>query len=70
MNASDIIIGAVIIAVFALCVRSMVKSSKSGECVDCSHGGSCSGHETGHCEVSEDLVARAAKAASKVSDRR
>ena len=70
MSPADIVIALVVLAIFALCVRSWVRSSKAGECVGCSHGGSCSSHSTGHCELSEDIVANAAAAAERVTAKR
>ena len=66
MSAADIIVVAVVASVFALCVRSIVKSQKSGECADCASGGSCSAHKGGgHCKESAKLMANAAAAVSR-----
>ena len=63
MSPADIIILAVVTALFALCVRSFVRSEKRGECADCSAGASCAAHGGKGCELGDDIVARAAAAA-------
>lgn len=61
----DLIIILVVLAVFALCVRSMIRGAKSGECADCASGGSCNAGKTGHCKESAKLMASAAAAAER-----
>lgn len=63
MNITDIVIVAVVVAIFAVCVRSFIRSNANGECADCALDGNCSVHDSGHCEISEDIVAKAAQAA-------
>lgn len=66
MGVTDIIVIAVVAIVFALCVSSIVKSQKSGECADCASGGSCGAHRgQGHCKESAKLMANAAAAVSR-----
>lgn len=64
MSVADIVIVSIVVAVFIFCVYSMIKSQRSGKCIDCSSHGSCSAATTGHCHNSEELVAKAAKAAN------
>jgi len=58
----NIIIVAAVAAVFILCVRSIM--SRDGECADCSSGSTCSARATGkgHCQVAQDMVAKADEA--------
>lgn len=63
MGIADICVVLVVLAIFAFCVRSMIKGQKEGECSDCSAGGSCNASKTGHCNDAQHLVAQAAAAA-------
>lgn len=63
MNPIDAIIVLVVVVALVLCIRSIIRSNKEGECADCAMGGSCNAHETGHCMESERLMASAAAAA-------
>lgn len=56
MSPIDLIIILVVLAVFALCVRSMIRGAKSGECADCASGGSCNAGKGGHCKESAKLM--------------
>ncbi len=69
MNVADIVIIAAVLAVFALCVRSLVRSTKKGECVDCASGGSCNASHDGHCKESAKLMASAAAAAKRHAEK-
>ena len=65
MNLVDLIIILVGLVGFALCVRSMVRGAKSGECADCASSGSCNADKSGHCKESAKLMASAAAAAER-----
>lgn len=65
MGITDVLVIAAVAVVFVLCVRSIVRSQKSGECADCASGGSCNAHKTGHCRESAKLMADAAAAAAR-----
>ena len=65
MNASDIIIGLVVLVAFVLCVRAVIRNNKEGECADCAMGSSCDVHDSGHCMEAEKLMAAADAAANK-----
>ena len=65
MSISDIVILAVVLTIALLCVRSIIRANKAGECGGCALEGGCSAHGTGHCEISEALVARADAAVAK-----
>lgn len=65
MGITDVLVIAAVAVVFVLCVRSIVRSQKSGECADCASGGSCNANKTGHCHESAKLMADAAAAAAR-----
>lgn len=65
MGITDVLVIVAVAVVFVLCVRSIVRSQKSGECADCASGGSCNAHKTGHCRESAKLMADAAAAAAR-----
>lgn len=65
MGITDVLVIAAVAVAFVLCVRSIVRSRKSGECADCASGGSCNAHKTGHCRESAKLMADAAAAAAR-----
>lgn len=65
MGITDVLVIAAVAVVFVLCVRSIVRSQKSGECADCASGGSCNVNKTGHCHESAKLMADAAAAAAR-----
>ena len=48
-------------AAVALCIRSLVKGLKGGECSGCSSAKSCTAHSTkdGHCGVAQKMIADA-----------
>lgn len=66
MGPADVIILLVVLAVLVICVRSIAKGMKGGECADCSMGGNCSGHANGSCAASESIVANAETAVNKM----
>lgn len=70
MSPVDVIVILVIAVVFALCVRSIVRSQRSGECADCASGGSCNAHSGGRCRESAKLMADAAAAVSRYESER
>lgn len=61
-SIADIAILAAIGATIFFSVRSLLRKEKDG-CSDC--GGSCSGHESGHCSKAAKMLADADKAFSK-----
>ena len=65
MSPIDLILMLGVLVVFALCVRSMVRGAKSGECADCASSGSCNAGKSGHCKESAKLMASAAAAAER-----
>ena len=56
-SLADIVVVAVIVAVVVACVRRLIRSK--GACADCASAGTCPSAYTGHCEVADDMVARA-----------
>lgn len=65
MGITDVLVIAAVAVVFVLCVRSIVRSQRAGECADCASGGSCNANKTGHCHESAKLMADAAAAAAR-----
>ena len=65
MNAPSIIILAIVLGIAFLCVRSIVRANKEGECGTCALENTCTVHDTGKCELSEDMMARADAAVAK-----
>ena len=65
MGIADVLIVLIVVAVFALCVRSIVRSQRSGECADCASGGSCTAHRGGRCRESAKLMADASAAVAR-----
>lgn len=65
MNPVDVVVVLVVLALFALCVRSLVKSTKKGECADCASGGSCNASHGGQCKESAKLMADASAAVER-----
>ena len=63
MSLADVLIVALVVAAVVVCVRSIVRSNRAGECADCAVGSSCTVHDSGRCEISHDIVTRAAQAA-------
>lgn len=59
MNAPSIIILAIVLLVTWLCVRSIIRANKKGECGTCALEDTCTVHDTGRCELSDDMIARA-----------
>lgn len=59
MNAPSIIILAIVLLVTWLCVRSIIRANKEGECGTCALEDTCTVHDTGRCELSDDMIARA-----------
>ena len=59
MSISDIVIIAVVALAVFLCVRSIHRANKEGECGTCALESSCTVHDTGRCELSDDIMARA-----------
>ncbi|WP_321971191.1 FeoB-associated Cys-rich membrane protein [Paratractidigestivibacter sp.] len=62
MNIADIAVVAVIAAIIFFSVRSLLRANKNG-CSDC--GGSCSGHDSGHCSKADQMLADASRALRK-----
>lgn len=61
-SIADIVIIAAIAAIIFFSVRSLLRKSKNG-CSDC--GGSCSGHDAGHCSKADQMIADANRAFRK-----
>lgn len=61
MHVIDIVILLAVAAAVALCIRSLVKGLKGGECSGCSSVKSCTAHSTkdGHCGVAQKMIADA-----------
>ncbi len=57
---ANVIIVSVVIALFALCIRSIARA-KGGDCSSCGSSGSCSAHKTGQgsCSVAQKMVEHA-----------
>lgn len=56
MNVTDLLVIAVIAALLALAIRSIVRSRANG-CSDCGSRGSCSAHVTGApCPAAQDML--------------
>lgn len=71
MSLADIIILAIVAAIFIFCVYRIVKGQQEGECSDCSAGGSCGAHKgSGKCQQSDALLAQAAAAAKAYEDKK
>lgn len=71
MSLADIVIIAAVAAIFVFCVYKMVHSTMEGECVDCSSSGSCNAKSNGgHCQNSEELLAKASEAAKNYENKK
>ena len=70
MGPADVMILLVVLALLVICVRSIAKGMKGGECSDCAMGPECSGHAGGSCAASENLIANAEAAVNKMEAKR
>lgn len=59
MSVSDIVIVASVAVIVFLCVRSVHRANKEGECGTCALESTCTVHDTGRCKLSDDIMARA-----------
>ncbi len=65
MNLVDIVVVLIVLVLFVLCVRSLISSTKKGECADCVSGGSCNASHGGKCKESAKLMADASAAVKR-----
>lgn len=65
VNPTDFLVIAVVAALLALAIRSIVRSNKRG-CSGCASGSTCSAHLTGGpCPAAKDMLQNAEKALRK-----